>query len=160
MQKVELSKMIMTLFALKGKTGYTDFDVEAWAEALKEYPKEQLETAFKACIQKPGFFEIKMVLDELQPNNQDLAIDEWDKCMQVAKDGGRGFDLLSDATKRALRAAGGLQQLRVTESEYTKNKMRENFIQVFDTSKTQIGFDNRQATELLEELSERRKLAN
>ena len=80
----KLDTMIMRLFALKGKTGYTKFDVETWREILKPYDEKKLTEAFSIAIQKEGFFEIKTVLDELKPNNEKIAINEWDKIMQIA----------------------------------------------------------------------------
>jgi len=150
-----LRENVKRILALKGKSPDT-YMIDTWCEVLRQFPEKEVIKALGACMGETGFFEIGNVLQKLQPQNSDLAIDEWDKCMQVAKDGEAGYNQLSDATKRALRAAGGIKQLRFTESEFTKNKMRENFMEIFDATKTQIGFDNKQAVSFLEELNKRR----
>lgn len=151
--------MIMRLFALKGKTGYTKFDVETWREILKPYDEKKLTEAFSIAIQKEGFFEIKTVLDELKPNNEKIAINEWDKIMQIARDGGQGYDRLSDASKSALRLAGGLQQLRTTESSYIRDNMQKLFIDNFDVENKKILFnENAKSYEFVKDFSDKFKI--
>jgi len=131
---IQVKEMVKKLFALKNKTP-DKFVVSTWCEVLKNYEIKQLAKAFNAVLKKDGFFEIKMILDELESSNKEAAVIEWDKVVRVAKDGGQGYDNLNQNTKLALKSAGGLNKLRFTESEYTLNEMRKIFIETFDIHK-------------------------
>jgi hypothetical protein len=141
MNKEKLTKMIMKLFSLKGKIGYTEIDIAAWIDVLHKFEESALSKAFNACLQKEGFFEIKHVLDELRPNNKDVAMTEWEKVLRVAKDGGQGYKELSEATKHTLSLVGGLQKLRLSESDFTLNQMKKTFIEAFDVNNKKIVYN-------------------
>lgn len=131
--KQELDMLIMELFSLKGKTGYSEFDVATWRKHLQRFQIKDIKRAFSVCLKKEGFFEIKMVLEELEPNNRDWSFIEWENCVESARNG--GAIPLSCSAARALRIAGGMNKLRFTDSEFTLNRMREIFIEAYDITK-------------------------
>jgi hypothetical protein len=123
-----IKEMIKRLFALKGRSP-EPYVVGAWCEILKEFDIKAVAQACNNALQKEGYFEIKMLLDELTPNNKDIAISEWDKVLRVAKDGGQGLNKLSNQARLALLGAGGLRKLQYSDSQYTVDKMQKDFIE-------------------------------
>ena len=128
MDSKTLDIMIMKLFSLKGKTGTNKFDVATWRDCLKGFDKEAIKRAFNNCLQKDGFFEIKMVLDELIQPNELIAEREWAAIVKVANDGGHGFERINQETRTALQLAGGLQKLRHSGNDFTLREMKKTFL--------------------------------
>jgi hypothetical protein len=124
----QLKEMIKKLFALKGRSP-EPYVVAAWCEVLQKFDVKAVAQACNNALQKEGYFEIKMLLDELTPNNKDIAISEWDKVLRVAKDGGQGFSKLSNDARIALIGAGGIKKLQYSDSQYTVDKMQKDFIE-------------------------------
>jgi hypothetical protein len=137
----QLKEMIKKLFALKGRSP-EPYVVGAWCEVLQKFDVKAVAQACNNALQKEGYFEIKMLLDELTPNIKDIAISEWNRAVQVAKDGGHGFSKLSSDTIKALRHAGGLRKLQYSGSQYTVDKMQKDFIENYSRKEVSNSREN------------------
>jgi hypothetical protein len=127
-KQLKIREMVKTLFALKGKAP-DRYTIDVWTNVLIKYEVKDVANACNKSLQKSGYFEIKMLLDELTPNSRDIAISEWEKVLRVAKDGGQGHNNLSVSAKKALDSSGGLRKLQYSDSQYVVDKMRDEFIE-------------------------------
>jgi hypothetical protein len=126
----KIKEMMKKLFALKGRSP-DPYVIGTWCEILKTFDVKAIAQACNNVLQKEGYFEIKILLDELRPSNKDIAISEWDEVLNVAKDGGKGLDKLSVEARRALNSAGGLRKLQYTDSQYAVDSMKKQFIESY-----------------------------
>ena len=55
----------------------------------------------------------------------------WVKCLQIARDGGKGIEQLEPNIKSALQGAGGISQLRMSNS-YVASQMKRKFLNILN----------------------------
>lgn len=136
----KLNLMIMKLFSLKGKTGYTEFDIQCWREVIQKYDINKIAIACNKCIRKKGFFEIEMLLEELDSNPVILVEKEWDRIWLMSHQYRADLKQLAPEVRKALDKAGGMQKLRTAKSDYERKQIKDKFFAALlnDTSRRLI----------------------
>lgn len=136
----KLDKMIRRLHRLKGKIADID-TVNAWSETLMRFEEKDIANAFGQVLQMSGWFEIKQVLDILNPI-PDLKIkcmEAWEMCIKFTSNCGDSVIYnkaikLPENIKRALEISGGILKLRYCTNEYVKSEMEKKFRACYEES--------------------------
>ena len=106
-----LDAMLMRLFRLKGRT-FDAGTIEAWREVLIRFEEDDLRKAFGHCLQADGFFEIKMVLDQLHGSPEQAAEDAWRYVIRAVRDG-KEFKTLPPVIQETASKIGGWTEVRL-----------------------------------------------
>ncbi len=107
------------------------FPLDVQQEIIAYIPHYKKSTPDKKYRKNPyTFLNNQSWENEIVHNGNTPIVLEWEKCVQIAKDGGRGIKELDPIVKKVLQDSGGLMRLR-TGSSFVVNEMEKKFINIW-----------------------------
>lgn len=134
MEIEKLTKMIMKLFSLKGRTNYSRLDVMAWVDVLKKYDEKEINHAFNIVIYETGFLDVAAVLKILEPEEprEAMALITWERLIEIARAGGHASkEDRMGLSFRILEVLGGMSKLRFCSNDFILSQMKKNYIELY-----------------------------